>query len=102
MSIEYALVLLFIALAPAVLSRDPKLGLYKHARALVLSMGITCAVFWVWDAIATARGHWWFNERYVLGIWILDMPVEEWLFFVAVSFVAIFTWESTKYFMRGR
>jgi lycopene cyclase domain-containing protein len=56
----------------------------------------------VWDIIATARGHWSFNPSYVLGLTIAGMPIEEWLFFVVVSFVSVFTWESTKYFMRRR
>jgi len=31
---------------------------------------------------------------------VAGMPIEEWLFFVVVSFVSVFTWEATKYFMR--
>jgi len=85
-----------------ILSRDPKLGLTAHWKTMAASMGIVSAVFWVWDVIATARGHWSFNDLYVLGVRILGMPVEEWLFFVVVTFVSIFTWESTKYLTRRR
>lgn len=100
MKFEYLIVLAAIVIFPAILSRDPKIGIRGHGGALLKAMGITCAVFWVWDIIATARGHWSFNPEYVLGLTIVGMPVEEWLFFVVVSFVSIFTWESVRYFMR--
>lgn len=102
MKYEYLLILAAVVLFPAVLSRDPKIGIRHNLKPLALALGITCAFFWVWDVIATARGHWSFNPAYVMGITIVGMPVEEWLFFVVVSFVSVFTWESTKYFMRRR
>ena len=102
MKYEYLIVLAAIMIFPAILSRDPKIGIRGNRVALLKAMGISCAVFWVWDIIATARGHWSFNPSYVLGWTIAGMPVEEWIFFVVVSFVSVFTWESTKYFMRRR
>ena len=102
MKYEYLIVLAAIVICPAILSRDPKIGIRGNWVALLKAMGTTCAVFWVWDIIATARGHWSFNPSYVLGLTIAGMPIEEWLFFVVVSFVSVFTWESTKYFMRRR
>lgn len=102
MNIEYLLLLVCIAFFPVLLSRDPNIGLYRHWKPLWKSILIVSAVFWVWDVIATARGHWSFNPRFVLGVSILGMPLEEWLFFIVVVFVSIFTWESTKYFMRKK
>lgn len=102
MKSEYLIVLVAIAFFPLILSRDPKLGIRGNAVPLLKAMGITCAVFWVWDVIATARGHWSFNPQYVLGPALAGMPLEEWLFFVVVSFVSVFTWESVKYFLRKR
>jgi lycopene cyclase domain-containing protein len=102
MKFEYLIVLAAIVLFPAILSRDRKLGIRGNWRPLAKAMGITCTVFWVWDIVATARGHWSFNPAYVMGFSIAEMPIEEWLFFVVVSFVSVFTWESTKYFLRRR
>jgi len=102
MRIEYMLVLVCIVIGPLLLSRDKKLKLYAHPTALAKTIGIVCAPFWVWDVVATARQHWWFNDAYVLGPRLLGMPIEEWLFFVVLSFVSIFTWESTKYFLKRR
>jgi hypothetical protein len=55
------------------------------------------SVFWFWDLVATARGHWWF-----VGFRILGLPIAEWLFFPVVAFVSIFAWESVRYFTRRR
>jgi lycopene cyclase domain-containing protein len=100
MTAEYILLLACIVVVPAIMSRDPQLPLAARKGPLVWSILIVCAFFWPWDVVATARGHWHFNEEYVLGIGFLGLPLEEWLFFPVVGFVAIFTWESTKYFMR--
>jgi lycopene cyclase domain-containing protein len=102
MNWEYAAVLAATLFFPLILSRDPELGLYRHAGALALTLAAVAVPYWIWDVVATARGHWSFNPEYTLGAGILGMPVEEWLFFLVVPFVAIFTWESTKYFLRRR
>jgi len=99
---EYLIVLCAIVLVPLVLSRDRNLALFRHASPLVKAMAISCSCFWLWDIWATARGHWSFNPDYVLGIRLLGMPLEEWLFFVVLTFVSVFTWESTKYFLRRK
>ncbi len=102
MHIEYLLVLFFIVIVPFILSCDRRLGMYRHLKLLLLSMGIVSVFFWVWDVAATARGHWQFNEKYILGLEFLGLPLEEWLFFLVVTFVSIFTWEAAKLLLKGR
>lgn len=102
MKLEYAIVLAVVVFFPLILSADRNLGLYRHARSLVKAILAVAVPFWIWDVIVTARGHWSFNEAHVIGLNILGMPIEEWLFFVVVPFVSIFTWESTKYFLRRK
>jgi len=96
---EYLILLAAVLFFPLVRSRDRNLSLYRHTGALLKSIGLVCALFWSWDVAATARGHWSFNPEYVLGISLLGVPVEEWLFFIVVAFVSVFTWESTQYFL---
>ena len=102
MKFEYLIVLCAIVLLPLVRSRDRNLGLYVRPLRLFYAMIIPSVVFWVWDLFATARGHWWFNDRYILGIRMLGLPIEEWLFFPVIAFVSIFTWESVRYFTRNK
>jgi lycopene cyclase domain-containing protein len=101
MRMEYFIVLGLIVVFPLILSRDPKLGLYRHRKALWFAVIGMCIPFWLWDVVAAARGHWWYSGSYTIGVEWLGLPLEEWLFFPIVGFVSIFTWESTKYF-RGR
>jgi len=102
MAAEYLLLLLLILAVPAVLSRDPKLDIVRHPRDAARAVAAVCVPFWIWDVIATSRGHWSWNPDCVLGMTLLGMPLEEWLFFPVVSFVSIFTWESVHYFLGRR
>lgn len=95
---EYLLVLLAVVAFPLVAGLDRKLPIRKNLGLLFKATAAVCIPFWVWDIIATARGHWSFNPLYTLGFDIIGMPIEEWLFFVALVFVSIVTWESAKYF----
>lgn len=54
---------------------------------------LTAIPFLAWDIAATAAGHWWFNPVYTLGLRIFGLPLEEWLFFVAIPLVALSVWE---------
>jgi lycopene cyclase domain-containing protein len=102
MKSEYLILLGLILVFPLIFSFDAKLGLYKHGKVLWYAIIGMSVPFWIWDAVAAARGHWWFNEQYITGLQWLGLPVEEWLFFPIVGFVSVFTWESTRYFLGRR
>lgn len=101
MTSEYLIVLGAILFFPLAFSILMPLRIYTRWKALLLSMSIVCAVYWVWDVLATARGHWSFNPEYVLGYGILGLPVEEWLFFAVISFVSVFTYEAVRFVTAG-
>lgn len=102
MKLEYFIVLAICLAGPLFLSFSGKLDFYRHPMRLVLSLGIPFVVFVAWDIWATSRGHWGFNEKYITGIKIVNLPVEEILFFIIIPFCALFTWETVKYFMRDK
>lgn len=102
MKYEYLLVLLGTLLFPLLRSFDANLRLWREWRALLGAIGSVLLLFGLWDIAATLRGHWSFNPAHVLDMRILFLPLEEWLFFIVVPFVTIFTWESVKYFERRR
>jgi lycopene beta-cyclase len=96
MRAEYLLVLALVLLFPLVLSFTMGLGLFRHLRALAGSILMSTAVYGLWDIIVTSRGHWRFNPEYILGPSLFGLPVEEWLFFVVIGFVSIFTYEAVE------
>jgi lycopene cyclase domain-containing protein len=53
---------------------------------------IPAIFFLIWDSIVT-YSHWNFNENYVLGLTIFNLPVEEILFFISVPIACLFAWE---------
>ncbi len=59
-------------------------------------------VMWVlfipWDIWFTQQGIWGFNEKFILGEFIANLPVEEWLFFLFVPFSCVFIYEVLIYF----
>jgi len=97
---EYFLVLLATIFFPLILSFSKKMNFYKKPIRLVSAIAIPAIVYIVWDVLATEAGHWGFNEKYVTGIFIFNLPVEEILFFIVIPFCSLFLWESVKYFYK--
>lgn len=59
-------------------------------------MMLPASLYIVWDFYFTAKGVWWFNENYITGIKILNLPVEEVLFFFVVPYCCVFIYECIK------
>ena len=76
---------------PFVYSFHPKLQLHKKFHWLLLSLLLTMGVFIPWDIVFTVNGIWGFNPDYFLDTKILNLPLEEWLFFICIPFACVFT-----------
>lgn len=50
----------------------------------------------VWDIIFTANKVWSFNEDYITGIKLINLPVEEVLFFFVVPYCCLFIYECIR------
>ena len=59
---------------------------------MLIAIVIPAIPFLLWDALVTGA-HWHFNSDYVSGIKIINLPIEEILFFITVPFACLFTWE---------
>ena len=94
---KYAWVLVFSGIIPFILSFYPPLRFYKNIKALVISILFVVLIFGAWDVFATWRGHWAFNPAGVWIIRVINLPLEEVLFFVVIPFCCVFTWEAGKF-----
>lgn len=91
MKAEYLLFDILVVAGPAILSLVPSIGFRGSARRLLWACLAVAIPFILWDA-AVAGEHWWFDERYTLGVELLGLPVEEILFFFAVPYACVFLW----------
>ena len=83
---------------PFLLSFDKKVGYYKRWHFLFPSIIIVAVIFIIWDVIFTSAGIWGFNEQYLVGFTIANLPIEEWLFFITVPYASVFIYDCIKYY----
>lgn len=76
---------------PFLVSFHPKLKFYKKWRSLFPAIFLMMAVFIPWDIAFTNNGFWGFNEAYLTGFTFLNLPIEEWLFFICIPYACMFT-----------
>lgn len=86
----YLVLNLLSVLFPFLLSFDKKVAFYKHWKYLFPAIGISGLFFIVWDIMFTAKGVWSFNPHYVIGLDVVNLPLEEILFFLCVPYACIF------------
>ncbi|PKA81958.1 lycopene cyclase domain-containing protein [Ulvibacter sp. MAR_2010_11] len=85
-------------LIPFLFSFHPKLKFYRKWKSLFPAIAIMMGVFITWDIIFTQQGIWGFNEAYVSGLYLFNLPIEEWLFFICIPYACIFTHYALQYF----
>lgn len=86
---------------PLALSFDKKVAFYKNWKYLFPAMIIPALLYILWDFYFTAKGVWSFNEAYIIGIKLYNLPIEEVLFFFVVPYCCMFIYECIRsYFPR--
>jgi lycopene cyclase domain-containing protein len=85
-------------LIPFIFSFYPKFQFYKKWKSLFPAIFIMMAFFISWDIIFTNNGIWGFNDQYINGYKLFNLPIEEWLFFICIPYACLFTHYSLNYF----
>ncbi len=91
---------LFSIAFPLAASFEQRVQYWRKWPGLFTGIGVMAIVFLAWDAVFTANGVWGFNPRYTLGPRFLHLPVEEWLFFLAIPYSCVFLYEVMRHFVR--
>ncbi len=89
----YFLILACSLAGPLLLSFDKKVAFYKKWKYLFPAMVIPALLYIIWDIYFTSKGIWSFNENYITGIKLFNIPIEEILFFFVVPYCCVFIYE---------
>jgi len=92
----YFLILGASIIGPFALSFDKKVMFYKKWKYLFPAMLLPALFYVIWDIYFTSKGVWSFNENYITGIKLVNLPVEEVLFFIIVPYCCIFIYECIR------
>ena len=61
---------------------------------------LTMIIFIPWDIAFTDAGVWGFNPKYLSGIYIFNLPLGEWLFFICIPYATLFTYDAMNFMIR--
>ncbi|OYN94565.1 lycopene cyclase domain-containing protein [Enemella evansiae] len=70
---------------------------YRRPLRLLLAMLPVLVVFIAWDVLGILRNHWSYNPRFVTGIQLGVMPLEELVFFIVVPICGLLSYEAVGY-----
>jgi lycopene cyclase domain-containing protein len=98
----YFVINFLIIIFPILFSFDKKVSYYKNILPVLISTLTVGLIYILWDVFAVIRGDWYFNPEFVYGILILNLPVEEILFFITVPYSCIFIYEVIKSYTEER
>lgn len=100
MKFTYLLINFLTIVFPILLSFDKRVRFCKSWKYIFPGLIITGLVFLIWDHLFTVLDVWSFNQDYVIGVYILNLPIEEILFFITVPFACIFIYECLNYYVK--
>jgi lycopene cyclase domain-containing protein len=87
----YLYIDIFSVVFPLLFSFHPRIKFYKNWKAFFPALFMTALLFIIWDELFTRNGIWGFNPKYVMGIYVFHLPIEEILFFLCIPYCCIFT-----------
>jgi lycopene cyclase domain-containing protein len=93
MGIEYLAVTLGVLMVCILVDAYLKTEILTKKRR---AFGITYVIgilLMSWDGFATTRGHWWYGEKFMLGISIFNAPVENFVLLAVFILISIIAWE---------
>lgn len=96
-SFTYLGLLLVIFIIPLALELRKPTGFFRQLKYLFPAIVFSCAIYVIWDLRFEEKAIWRFNQEYLTGINILNLPIEEWLYFPVISFLGVYIYEFVKY-----
>ncbi len=81
---------------PFIFSFHKKLQFHQKWKAFFSANLISASFFILWDIYFTELGIWGFNPKYLTGVQLWNLPLEEVLFFTCIPYACVFTYHAIK------
>ena len=94
----YLKILLISFAIPFIASFNSKIKFNNYFSSLFIALLISSIPFILWDIYFTYLGVWGFNSEYHSSILVINLPLEEILFFFIIPFCCLFTYFVLKKF----
>lgn len=95
----YLMINLAVLFFPLILSFDQKVHFYKKWKFILPAILFNGIFFVIWDIYFTHLGIWGFNEKYI-EVFLLNLPLGEWLFFIIVPYACVFIHECLTVYIK--
>jgi lycopene cyclase domain-containing protein len=76
---------LFIGLPLLALLLAGRRALWLRRAALGWALAGALVGGWAWDALIVRIGGWYYDPNNILNIWLVGLPIEEWLWILGVT-----------------
>ena len=96
MKFTYLIIEIASFIVPFLFSFHPKINFHKEYKYFWPANLIVAVVFILWDFLFTYWNVWAFNLKYVSGIYLFNLPLEEVLFFIFIPYSCVFTYYCFK------
>ena len=94
----YLKILILSTFVPVIFSFHPKVKSYIYYKSIFRATLLVSLIYILWDIIFTKLGIWGFNNQYLNGIYIFNLPIEEILFFLCIPFCCLYTYHLVEKF----
>lgn len=98
----YLILLISVIIIPLLFSFEKNLYFIKNLKNVFKSISVVSIPYLIWDELFTSNKIWGFSDEHLIGLKILNLPVEEILFFFVVPYSLIFLYEVFNYYVHDR
>jgi len=100
--VGYLLFNLIVVLYPLIKITEKHIQYHRKLKFLQFGYLLVSIPHIIWDVFATANGDWSFNQDYITGFKIFNLPIEELMFFFSVPFSCMFVYESVVFLFKDK
>jgi lycopene cyclase domain-containing protein len=87
--LEYLVILVFVFFVCLAIKWKFNLKLFHSIRETLIVFGSLLVFGSIWDSFAIFRGYWIYDRKFLVGVTIGFMPLEEYLFMIVIPFLTL-------------